>query len=55
MGAKFTKALNALTCPYHMYYYKTREMVEKELVNYEKGETRAEVVKQVGKRAVRTV
>lgn len=46
---EFTKALNALTCPYHMYYYKTREMVEKELVNYEKGETRAEVVKQLEK------
>ncbi|MGG3572308.1 6-phospho-beta-glucosidase [Bacillus gobiensis] len=46
---EFTKALNVLTCPYHMYYYKTQEMVEKEIGNYEKGETRAEVVKKLEK------
>ncbi|ALC83092.1 MULTISPECIES: 6-phospho-beta-glucosidase [Bacillus] len=46
---EFTKALNVLTCPYHMYYYKTQEMVEKEIENYEKGETRAEVVKKLEK------
>jgi 6-phospho-beta-glucosidase len=45
----FTKALNVLTCPYHMYYYKTREMVEKDLKNFEKGETRAEVVQSLEK------
>ncbi|MGG3640043.1 6-phospho-beta-glucosidase [Bacillus gobiensis] len=46
---EFTKALNVLTCPYHMYYYKTQKMVEKEIGNYEKGETRAEVVKKLEK------
>ncbi|MGG3622240.1 6-phospho-beta-glucosidase [Bacillus gobiensis] len=46
---EFTKALNVLTCPYHMYYYKTQEMVEKDIENYEKGETRAEVVKKLEK------
>lgn len=45
----FLKALNVLTCPYHMYYYKTREMVEKDLKNFEKGETRAEVVQKLEK------
>jgi len=44
---EFIKALNALTCPYHMYYYKTDEMLAKELKNYEKGTTRAEVVKKL--------
>lgn len=44
---EFIKALNALTCPYHMYYYKTDEMLAKELKNYENGTTRAEVVKKL--------
>ncbi|WP_409294229.1 6-phospho-beta-glucosidase [Peribacillus sp. SCS-26] len=43
----FVKALNVLTCPYHMYYYKTREMLEKDQKNFEKGETRAEVVQKL--------
>ncbi|KIL50030.1 diacetylchitobiose-6-phosphate hydrolase [Jeotgalibacillus soli] len=42
----FVKALDVLTCPYHMYYYKTREMVEKEQKNAENEGTRAEVVQR---------
>jgi 6-phospho-beta-glucosidase len=45
----FLKALNVLTCPYHMYYYKTREMVEKDLKNSEVEGTRAEVVQKLEK------
>ncbi|PLT28845.1 6-phospho-beta-glucosidase [Peribacillus deserti] len=45
----FIKALDVLTCPYHMYYYKTREMLEKDLKNFENGETRAEVVQKLEK------
>lgn len=45
----FLKALNVLPCPYHMYYYKTKEMVEKEKKNAETVGTRAEVVKQLEK------
>jgi len=44
---EFIRALGVLTCPYHNYYYKTDSMLEKELKNYEKGETRAEVVKRL--------
>lgn len=44
---EFIRSLNALTCPYHLYYMKSKEMLEKELKNYEKGETRAEVVKKL--------
>lgn len=44
---EFIRSINALTCPYHMYYYKSKEMLEKEIKNYEKGETRAEVVKKL--------
>lgn len=42
---EFIQALGVLTCPYHLYYYKTTEMLAKELKNYEEGTTRAEVVK----------
>lgn len=40
----FIKALGLIPCPYHKYYYKTRNMLEDELVKYEKGKTRAEEV-----------
>ncbi len=43
----FLKALNVLPCPYHLYYYKTREMVEKDLKNSEMEGTRAEVVQKL--------
>lgn len=44
---EFIRALNVLTCPYHMYYYKTDEMLQKELENFKKGTTRAEVVQKL--------
>jgi 6-phospho-beta-glucosidase len=44
---EFLKALNVFPCPYHQYYYKTREMVEKEMNNAETAGTRAEVVKKL--------
>ncbi|MRX71595.1 6-phospho-beta-glucosidase [Bacillus lacus] len=44
---QFLKALNVLPCPYHQYYYKTRDMVEKEIKNAETVGTRAEVVKEL--------
>ncbi|GGJ56081.1 6-phospho-beta-glucosidase [Virgibacillus salexigens] len=43
----FIKALNVLTCPYHMYYYKTQDMIEKDRKNAELEGTRAEVVQQL--------
>ncbi|MFC0562096.1 6-phospho-beta-glucosidase [Halalkalibacter alkalisediminis] len=45
----FIKALNVLTCPYHNYYYKSREMVEKDLKSAEEEGTRAEVVQRLEK------
>ncbi|PLR86321.1 6-phospho-beta-glucosidase [Bacillus canaveralius] len=45
----FIKALNILTCPYHMYYYKTKEMIDKDVANAEKEGTRAEVVQKLEK------
>ncbi|MFB7140211.1 6-phospho-beta-glucosidase [Gottfriedia sp. NPDC056225] len=44
---EFLRALNALPCPYHNYYYKTRDMVEKDIKNAETVGTRAEVVKKL--------
>lgn len=44
---EFLKALRAIPCPYHRYYYKTREMFEEEKRAAEKEGTRAEVVKQL--------
>lgn len=39
--------LNMLPCGYHQYYYLTDDMVKKELEEFAKGETRAEVVKKL--------
>lgn len=46
----FLKALNAIPSPYHKYYYKAKEMLDKSLIQYEEGKTRAEVVKEVEKK-----
>jgi 6-phospho-beta-glucosidase len=46
---EFLKALNALPCPYHMYYYKTKTMLDKDIENAKKVGTRAEVVQQLEK------
>lgn len=43
----FLRALNAVPCPYHRYYYKTKDMLEEELEAANTVGTRAEVVKQV--------
>ncbi|MDR7235506.1 6-phospho-beta-glucosidase [Neobacillus drentensis] len=44
---EFLKALDVFPCPYHNYYYKSGDMLEKELKNYKEGGTRAEVVKKL--------
>ncbi len=44
---EFISELNALICPYHHYYYKTAEMVAKELEEFASNETRAEVVQRL--------
>jgi 6-phospho-beta-glucosidase len=44
---EFIKSLNVLTCPYHMYYYKTNDMIEKDLKNSQAEGTRAEVVQKL--------
>ncbi|MCT2344383.1 MULTISPECIES: 6-phospho-beta-glucosidase [Niallia] len=46
---EFIKALNVLTCPYHMYYYKTSEMIAKDQKNSKSEGTRAEVVQALEK------
>jgi 6-phospho-beta-glucosidase len=46
---EFIKSLNVLTCPYHMYYYKTKDMMEKDVKNAKEEGTRAEVVQQLEK------
>ena len=43
----FIKSLGMMPCPYHKYYYETAEMLEDELKEFSKGETRAEVVKRL--------
>ncbi|WP_044642363.1 6-phospho-beta-glucosidase [Risungbinella massiliensis] len=45
--ADFLKSLGILLCPYHRYYYKTKEILVEELISFEKGTTRAEVVKRL--------
>jgi 6-phospho-beta-glucosidase len=44
---EFLRALDVFPCPYHNYYYKAGDMLEKELKNYKEGGTRAEVVKKL--------
>jgi len=40
------KDLGMLPCPYHRYYYVSDDMLKSELEEFEKGETRAEVVRK---------
>ncbi len=47
--ADFIKALQLIPCPYHKYYYKTRDMLNDELGSYNLGETRAEKVMETEK------
>lgn len=44
---EFLKALDVFPCPYHNYYYKSGDMLEKELENFKEGTIRAEVVKKL--------
>ncbi|WP_100013013.1 6-phospho-beta-glucosidase [Lentibacillus sediminis] len=44
---EFIQSLNALTCPYHMYYYKSKEMLDKTMESAKNEGTRAEVVQQL--------
>lgn len=46
---EFIKALKMMPCPYHKYYFQTAEMLEDELKEFSKGETRAEVVHRLEK------
>ncbi|MBM7585623.1 6-phospho-beta-glucosidase [Bacillus pakistanensis] len=45
--ADFIRSLGVIPCPYHRYYYKKDEILEKELEEYETGVTRAEVVQKL--------
>ncbi len=44
---EFIKALGVMPCAYHRYYFQNKKMLEEELKEFEKGETRAEVVKRL--------
>ncbi|MFD2443832.1 6-phospho-beta-glucosidase [Bacillus sp. CGMCC 1.16607] len=44
---EFLQALNVFPCPYHNYYYKSGDMLIKELKNYKNGFTRAKIVKNL--------
>ncbi|MEG2246371.1 MAG: 6-phospho-beta-glucosidase [Peptostreptococcaceae bacterium] len=46
-NAEFIKDLGLLPCPYHRYYYKTREMLEEEIGEFAKGKARGQVVKEL--------
>lgn len=43
----FVKGLRVIPCPYHRYYYKTKDMLEEEQKAAQEKGTRAEVVQQV--------
>ena len=44
------RAFGIIPCPYHRYYYKTKDMLNDELEEFKKGRIRAEVVMEVDKR-----
>lgn len=46
-NADFVKNLGLVPCPYHRYYYKTKEMLEEELNEFAKGKARGQVVKEL--------
>lgn len=43
----FIRGLHCIPCPYHNYYYFTKEQLEEELKEYKEGRVRGEVVKKV--------
>ncbi|HBE78790.1 MAG TPA: 6-phospho-beta-glucosidase [Firmicutes bacterium] len=46
-SAQFLEGLGVIPCSYHKYYFQKQEMLEKELMEFSKGETRAEKVKRL--------
>lgn len=44
---EFIKGLGVIPCPYHRYYFQKKAMLDSELEEFSKGETRAEVVKRL--------
>lgn len=44
---EFIEGLGVIPCPYHRYYFQKEKMLEVELEEYSKGETRGEVVKRL--------
>ena len=44
---EFIRGLHCIPCPYHNYYFFTKEQLEEELKEYEEGRVRGEVVKKV--------
>ena len=47
--AEFIRALGAMPCPYHRYYYQTEKMLSDEIEEFKKGKARGEFVKEVEK------
>ncbi len=45
---EFIRGLHCIPCPYHNYYYFTKEQLEEELKEYKEGRVRGEVVKKGG-------
>jgi 6-phospho-beta-glucosidase len=46
-SAGFIRGLGVIPCSYHKYYFQKQEMLEKELIESSKGETRAEKVQKL--------
>lgn len=44
---EFIKSLSIIPCTYHRYFYKTSDILEKQLEEFKTGTTRAEVVQQL--------
>lgn len=48
-SSEFIKGLGVIPCPYHRYYFQNKAMLENELEEFSKGETRGEVVSRLEK------
>jgi len=48
-SAEFIKGIGVIPCPYHRYYFQQQWMLNDELEEFEKGETRGEVVSKLEK------
>lgn len=44
---RFMKAFKLIPCPYHKYYYRTRDMLKGDIEKFEKGKNRAEEVMEI--------